>query len=1366
MRYYVKMLIQYIFVFMVSCSVSYSVIGQTLNLNFRNITKEDGLTSESILTLVNDPYGFMWFGTEAGLHRYDGYEMTLYRTIAGDTSSLCYNEIRKLLVDADSSLWVVTMYGVDQYSFTKNNFTHYPFVKEGIEENVQIGEFIDCGKNGFFVEVEGGGYYRLKKNDIAFRPFSLDSIQRTIQKIADSEVGELEFLSVENDVSNNLWFGTGNQLISIDANLGLTNKYNLQIPATSINVLFRDKDHLWIGADDGLYSIDLLAKAFAATSVNFAEIISVHQSQQSGLWLCSEKNIIAYDPPTDESSVYQLPGIDEASDIMIASLVEDTEGNFWVGTDPGGVFFTQVSSTEKFTYYKPQSSPYNHLPNSTITCLSNSKNGDVWIGTQAGLYLFDRANHSIFPQHTSDTVSFVMEDSRGRLWVTLPDRVTRFQPMTTQPRDFFELNDQGILFEDSKRRTWYASGNLKLFNDDLDTFEEVTVDEFEECHHLFEDHNGNLWLSTDVGLLVYNHNQEKIFRYRYVHGLSNNYVLQTTQDHDGNLWVATSNGLDKVEERGEVLEGGATFRHYKHEDGLVDDHILSVTCDYLSNLWVSMVGGFAKFNQETDRFINFTVNNGLVSPSLNSKVILNTLSGEIMLGGVGFNLFDPKGVLEDQHLLPIYITDIQIYGKSVPIGEVQDRKKPILKKSLWFTEEIELSYQENMIAFEFVAPDYKEFGKNEYKYRLEGLEESWNYTSAKRRFASYSNLAPGEYVFKVSASNDHGLWNEAGTRLRIIIHPPFWSTWWFRIVSALVVISMVIALYWVRIKHIYLQKKALETQVAERTKELQKANSRIRELNQSKLDFFTNISHELRTPLTLMLGPLERVIAIHRGNRRLSQQLEIMKRNGHRLLHLINQLMDFKKIETGHLTLHASRGDIVGCVRNAFSSFEELAQQQGIMFTFHCDVDPIYSWFDSDKLDKILSNLIYNAFKHTPRNGKIDISVRLIEAASTTGDDHRQEEAFHTIEISVTDTGHGIPADKIKRIFNRFYQVNYHDSSVTAGTGLGLALAKDLVKLHKGRLTVVSEEGRGSCFTVTLPADKCRRCSAASNYVGGDGQHGDTLADRILITNKPFIQQASVEQDQDQSLILIVEDNPDFRRYISDIFCDNYKLIEAENGRQGLVMAQQHRPALIISDIMMPEMDGIAFCRSIKDNVLTSHIPIIMLTAKHGTESKLFGLQEGADDYMTKPFNADELEARVVNLIESRKKLRKRFIENGFLRPQEVTVTHTDEKFLTKAMDAVMQHMDDPAFNIDMLASLMNMSRSSFFNKVKSLTDLSPKDFVQSIRLKRAKCLLKKGQLSIAEVCYEVGYSSPDYFGKKFRKQFGMSPTQYIHNHQ
>lgn len=758
-----------------------------------------------------------------------------------------------------------------------------------------------------------------------------------------------------------------------------------------------------------------------------------------------------------------------------------------------------------------------------------------------------------------------------------------------------------------------------------------------------------------------------------------------------------------------------SFTSFDISDGLPRNTIKGLLSDEQGNIWISSSQGLSKFNPKTRTSTNYTVEDGLASNAFAAYSYCMLSDGYMMFGGNnGITMFHPSDIRINEVLPKLSITDLKVNNTSITsYGEESPLKQHISK-----VKELTLRHDQSVFSFDFVAMSYISQEQNEYKYMLEGFDSQWNDVKHKHS-ATYTNLNPGSYIFKVKASNNDGLWNDTITSVKVNVLPPVWRTWWAYLSYVILFLSL---LYLV----IHIRSSRL-------------ADKRTHELDMLKINFFANVSHEFRTPLTLILSPLEELLK----NSNISEEsssLRMMHRNTQRLLTLVNQLLDFQKIGSGEIKFRPSVVEIVSFARDISQSFANSSIKSNIDFTFNSNVSECYMSLDSRKTENLLFNLLSNAFKYAPEGGKVSIDLIL------------QDGEERSLIIKVRDNGPGIDVTNHENIFKKFFRAENVSNTTFTGSGIGLFLVKEYVELHKGSIAVDSCLGEGACFIVKFPIyDGLEFIESEQHCCITEASHSveeDCLDDVKRKSNKP--------------LLLLVEDNSDFRQFLKGSLSQSFKVIEAVNGIEGWNLVSKYIPDLVISDVMMPIMDGNELCAKIKTDQRTSHIPVILLTAQSAEQHLLAGFESGADQFVSKPFSLSVLEFRIASLLKQRQKLQQSFSKKIEVNPSDIVVTSIDEKFVIQALEFIEKNISNTKLSVEDLSRELDISRVHLYRKVSAITGKSPSDFIRSIRLKRAAQLLETSKLSIAEVAYQVGFSNPKYFTKCFKAEFDMIPSAYV----
>lgn len=1386
--------------------------------SFEHINVEEGLSQSTVNAIIQDNKGFMWFGTNDGLDTYNGYEIASFRNFSNDSLSLNKNTILSLYEDQEGIIWIGTYGGgINRFDVSEMKFRHYthdPQNKNSLS-NDQVFEIFEDSRGLFWIGTEQGtdlfdpGEQRFTSLD--------DQAGISIGKTA----------SITEDWLGDIWIAGANGIFRyhresrslINCNpekRDETTDYDIY----GWEVYVDKKGDLWAGIADKLAKFDYPKNEFriysleqiSRSSGQKIHVRRIFEDKTNTFWLGTDgEGLMIFD--REEEDFYLVPNDQDNSKNfngdVVTSICEDSTGNLWFGTFKSGVNKLDRFAKRFFTYRHERNNP-NSLIKSDVKAVYQDEDGTIWVGTEKGglsrinrltgeveTFLQDVNSKTSLP---SNVVLSISRDNKGRLWIgTYGGGLCEMNTETGQFSRFLripdELNNQisdviWDIFPDEDGKIWVGSwgAGLQLLDPATNRFENYSIVEEglksnNSVLSIAKDYQGFIWVGTyGDGLKRINPVTKETKHFRHIEeeegSLTDDMVHVVYEDSERNIWVGTKEGLDLYDRKNEV------FIHFTTENGLPNNVINGILEDQEKNLWISTNQGITKFNPFTATIRNYNLHDGLQGDEFNRGVCFTRNSEELIFGGVnGLNIFRPEDIVDNPNVPDVYFTSLKIRNKDIVFGEPGS----LLQKPVSELDTLVLPYDFSVLTLEFVGLNYTKPEKNQYAWFLENYDESWSYMGS-RRTATYTNLNPGEYEFFVKAANNDGLWNEEGTSLTLIITPPYWKTWWFQTIVVFVVWGALSLLFMLRTRMIKKQKEELEVLVDERThelrlqkaavesknrelelqkREIERQRDQVREMTrkvleseQMKLRFFTNISHEFRTPLTLILGPVEKLLNTSSLRDEFHNQLSLVHRNALRLLRLVNEILDFRKIDKGRLKLRVTQNNLAAFVQDVYFSFNELARRKKINYVFNCSDDLLDAWFDYDKLEKVLFNLIANAFKFTPPQGEIQVitsrkSVVLFE---------NQPEVL-CAEIRVKDNGRGISEEHLSRIFDRFYQVEAGNSTNWQGSGIGLSFTKSLVDIHRGKIEVKSKKWNGTEFIVTLPIT--REVYSKSEIVDSEQFGKDELRTQLESTDRADDGLQYEENNTDESgkpLVLLIEDNEDLRFYIRDEISHEFSVLEAGNGEEGLNVARSREVDLIVSDIMMPEMDGLELCRKIKSDLHTSHIPVILLTARTTDDYKLKGLEYGADDYVFKPFNATILLARIKNLIESRRMLKIRFSKEPELSPRDVTVTSPDETFLSNSLRIVEDNISDSEFNVDKLVREVGMSRSVFYRKLKHLTGQSANDFIKSMRMKRAAQILRQNKLSVSEVSYEVGFNDPQYFSKCFKEQYGKTPTQYVND--
>ena len=1380
-------------IFFLVLLIPVSLLPQHQNIKFEHLTSENGLSDNSISCIIQDSKGFMWFGTGSGLNKYDGYKFTIYKNDPGDSLSLSSNIITALYGDHSGELWIGTMDGgLCRYDIDHDSFIRYRRKKNNPNSLCQdrITAIYETDQHDLWIGCGGGLNKYIREADNFIRYFPEENKEKL--KINVNWIG-----SITQDYSGRMWIGTYNEgLFYFDAVNDRFIRYEVPPEYSEIFInqfitqiyasRWRGRNLLWAeSSTNGLYKINLTNDKITqykhhpndSTSISDNEIFTIYQVEDNSdeLWLGTlTGGLNRFDLGTEEFVHFRhLRGSQQSlSDDHVSAIFRDKTGMMWVGTTKGGLNKFDPTPRRFRTIQDYIGNPYD-LSGDFVTSIHESNEGGnqsvLWIGTvKSGLKRLDRTSgllsgyrHDPENVHSlsHNWVTGIIESRLGKrsvLWVsTMGGGLNKIDLRTKRITHYYIPHDDPIyknmysICKDQNGRLWIPTHSTYLYRFDPETKRFTRYNLFgKQIYALKIDAAGMLWLGGESGLYKLNTATREKTHYRHITGdissFSNNKVWSIFEDRNGTLWIGTSDGLNKFDRSSEV------FTHFEVKNGLPGNVVRAMLEDRKGNLWLSTNQGILKFDPDSKKFRNFNTADGLHDNEFSRSVSFTNDQGEMFFGGKnGLTYFHPENIQENNYMPPIVLTDFQIFNKSIEPG-----KNSPLKSQVSEARNITLSHDQSIFSLEFAALEFRQAQSIKYAYKMENVDPNWVFTDASRRFVTYTQLGAGEYVFRVKAANKDGIWNEPGTSVKITILPPWWRTWWAYTIYTLLFATALwgwrrYELNRQRLKH----NLELEHLKAEKLKEVDRVKSR----------FFANISHEFRTPLTLIRGPIQQLISgKFKGN--ITEQYYLILRNTSRLLKLINQLLDISRLEAGKMKLQARPENFVELTRQLTMAFESLASVKDIELQFTGPGEAVMMYLEREHYEKIINNLLSNALKFTNSGGKVEVGIRISGSGDRSG---RRHNASTKAVITVKDNGPGIPPDQLPHIFDRFYQADGSYVKDTQGSGIGLALTKELVELHHGTIKAFSEAGKGTEFIIQLPMGNEH---LKPEEMVDDPATSKTEVDSIIPTHpEEIIDEMTVPPlnkeigpPADATIALVVEDNPDMRSYIREFLVQFYQVIEAVDGKDGFEKAADLIPDIIISDVMMPEMDGFQFCEKIKTDERTSHIPVILLTAKSSGESKLEGLETGADDYLTKPFDTSELNARIKNLIEQRCKLRERYGKEITLEPQQIAITSADANFLQKIMDAIEQHIGEPEFKVAELAIEVGMSRSQLFRKLKALTDQTPLEFIHKIKLKRAAALLANHSGNISEIAYQVGFNNPAYFAECFRKLYGMPPSEYL----
>jgi signal transduction histidine kinase/ligand-binding sensor domain-containing protein/DNA-binding response OmpR family regulator len=1336
--------------------------------DFSSLNVNNGLSNNQVNCIFKDSRGFMWFGTMSGLNRYDGFTCRIFRHNAADPNSISDDYVSGIAAAPGNKLYIRTrnkdvLYDpvTEQFSDAGAWLKSQGLPVTGITATQQ-------SDSSFWVGYEDGNIYRIneKKNGAATRILHHAGVPvADIAKTAANRLGIL-YLNGELDV---LDINTGHLITHSNAvTRFIDNK------PVALRLFVDAQQDIWIympGSDFGVIYMNSKNGAIRRlssknSSLNNDIVNSIVQDEKGQIWIGTDHggiNILNKETFTCYYLQKREEDVKSVAENAIYALYKDDLGIIWCGTYKRGVSY-YAENMMKFDLYVHKYADAHSLSYNDVNCFAEDKKGNVWIGSNgAGLIYFDRQANTFTrmthqPLNNNSISNYVIlslyVDDDNSLWIGYyfggldnyrNGTFTHYRTDTTSK----SLGGKSVwkIYKDNQQNFWIGTlgGGLDRFDQSAGIFYHNNVNTPNSVHSnyitdLTEDAKGNLWIATAYGIDVLDKAKGVYIHYlRETHQLSNDNTSSLLRDSRGIMWVGTRDGLSAYNPEKQH------FVTFHMQDGLPDNNIISILEDNDHHLWVSTSNGLSKIVVQSDPKGTISINchnydekDGLQGNAFNINAALKLKSGELLFGGAdGFNIFDPAKVKQIRREPPIVFTSLQLFNRTITVNEKRNNHV-ILPAAMPEINEIVLRHNENDFSIDFAALDFTNTDKNRYTYtyKLEGFNKEWQTTDGKSRRITYTNINPGNYTLLLKAVSDDNTQPWKGISLRIRILPPFWAT-----PLAYVCYVLLIAAILLLLRKIVLQRAQRRFALQQERREARQ----LHELDMLKIKLFTNLSHEFRTPVSLILAPLEEVIT-HEEDHNFRHKLYLIRRNAKRLLYLANQLMDFRKMEMQELKLNPAAGDIIGFIREVVYSFTDLAERKQVEFFFHADNETLYTNFDHDKIERILYNLLSNAFKFTLAGG----AVKVLTSFTATGDQA-------LLEIKVADTGIGIPPERHEKIFEQFFHSDSPGGFVNQGSGIGLAITKEFVKLCKGTITVDSELNKGTSFTLHLPFEILPVATqpAAEEITDMATSAPVDFPEQLLPAHEA---PAGLKKEEKQT-VLLVEDNDDFRFYLKENMKAFYHIIEAPDGLTGWQKTLSAHPDLVVSDVNMPVMNGIALCTKIKSDNRTRQIPVILLTAMAGEEEQLQGLEKGADDYIVKPVRFEIMLSRVRNLLTRRAPAKQMMV---LPQPADTgTVLSADEKFMQKALEIVEKNLSNANFSVEELSRELFMNRVSVYRRIYAITGQPPIEFIRGVRLQRAAHLLTQTEMNVTEVAYEVGFNNPKYFTKYFKMAYNMLPSTY-----
>lgn len=1325
------------------------IVANTSNFIFESISIEKGLSSRTVYCITQDKSGFLWFGTDDGLNRYDGYSFKVFKKNPTESSSISNSFINCSFRTRDNTLWFGTNKGLNSYNPINETFST-PKPENDIHDELATQRirviYEDRGGN-LWVGTQNG-LFKYDRSTNQMESFLFQQQQNIFHNI---------IRSIYEDVDGMLWIGTFDGLFRLNPHTKAYQHFIVkkhpssdEMPNNLIMYIHgcREEDNfLWLGTETGLCkfnkddgSFEVFSSDDKKSGLSNSAIKNIVQLSPDQLLLGTDGGLNLFNTNTKKSTgfIHNKQSNLSICDNVIWSIYKDASGIIWFGTSNGisktntrrkkfnintladnqhEIIVNSLATDEKKQVWlasyngifcmnpaKNQTKQYLLDANSTTSKYSKKiyidRQGNVWAGTNNGLLYWDKRSNSLKKITIKESLLLlkyifdITEDEEGNIWTNVNNGLCRITP---------KLNVNGYLTD--------FSYEVISIND------HISHNQNNEISCLHGDSNQKIWFGiTNEGLFNYDSKRKKVTRFRFdphnKNSINSNSIINIFSDSHNTVYIITDRGLcryNALHNNFSEISLDSYYRYSLH-NGIADQQ---------NNLWLSSFQNLLYYDVKKNKTISFDFSHELRNKGFVSNSIFMNNAGMIFVGSydryVSFNPAEIISSIADSVVKPAMITAVKVFDNDIKWIKSSENNRDEQ------TEEVVLNYNQNFIKIHFSLLEFSAPTSNKYSYMLEGVDKNWNTTSGMQNFASYSNLEPGDYTFFLRGSNPDGFRSNEVTKMRIIINPPWWKSWWAYTGYALLV--MILLFYILRIVRSRIK-------LAQQLKEEKTEREKTEEINAIKLRFFTNISHEFRTPLTLILGPIETLME-HITEPKFQEQFGIMKSNAERLLRLINQIMDFRKIENKKMDLSPTSMDLVSYVKSIYNMFKDHAIKRNIEYVFDSSCSQCIMSFDHDKIEKVMFNLLSNAFKFTSDMGCITVSL----------DRKSKKEGEEFIEISVSDNGIGVNEDEKELIFERFHQSKKKSIEEVQGTGIGLTLCKEFVELHNGKIYVKNNNEQGSVFVVLLPI-----VNEVFNLPEDE------------ITSEEY---KSGVVEVEKKKVLIVEDNVEMRTYLRKNLEDIYEISEATDGNEGLSSIQQSMPDIIVSDLMMPNMNGLEFCNKIKSNMVTSHIPFIILTAKVNEEATYEGFSYGADDYITKPFSMKLLQIRIAKLIEKNLKLQEHFKLIMLSEPQNVAIESSNEKFIYMLVNAIDDNIDNFDLNIEHLCQKMHITHQQMYRKLKALTGQTVNEFIRSVRLKRAAQLLSESDMNISEIMYSVGFSNRSYFSKCFAEEYGLSPKEY-----
>lgn len=1322
---------------------------------FKNLGLKEGLSNGFVNDMIIDGQGFIWAATESGLTRIAGTKCTIFKN---NNSNIDNDGIVGLYYNKESnSIWILFKNGhIDVFDCKTQQFIHFT---QKIPKK-SVADIKGATDGGIWIAYYDGTIQHYTPKNQKFSTISnkrLPNIKNGIRSITD-------------DGNDHLYIGLrieGLYVYNLRTQKTKYFRHNpndpQSLPGDNVRSICIDHaKNIWVGTNLGLGLLDPFTgkfKVFKHIANNPASLAgdNIHQIIEMNdrtLWIASDIGGISVldlnlykNPLTEELKFSQITKENSGlSSNNNRRIIQDSFGNIWIANYSMGIDFIAKSAASINTL------KYMGKALEEVTGLYCDHQGNLWIGQDNLMSLYQNGklmqtwNFSSYLSNSSSSIYVFEEDKKGNIWCGTSDNgVLKFNPHT---HSFTRINyaqnlDVHALCENAQGKMWVGTeaGIFSVENDKINKEQELNRQMGKNptiIYSIKEDNYGQIWIGTlDRGVFVFSKQMKLIVHLTEKNLLATNSINHIIKDADGGIWMATMRGLAYVQN---PLQPGA-IKNYNERYGIKDSHIRAISQDKQGNIWVSMFSGIACLNIHKQRFYNYDYESGIPTSNFVEASAVTTPDGTIYFGSPGgICFFNPQQLTEPKAVSPIQIINCERVGKLS--DQFASRLISPNKEGI-----ICLSHDDNTFKINFTIKDFSQEGNVEYSYMMKGLDDQWYETEGDNE-VTFRNLKPGDYTFIIRAKLKNQDWEDASTaEMKVVVNPPLWLTWWAKLCYVLLIMGILGYFFRSYQKQLLLRNSLVQEKWESKQRQ---------QVNEERLRFFTNITHELRTPLTLILGPLEDLMEDKEIAERVHHKIGCIHASAERLLNLINDILEFRKTQTQNRKLTVAKANLGAFVREIGVRFKDLNQNSRLNIRLNIKTGVPELYFDSEVINTVINNLMSNAIKYTPE-GSITLSLTMPED--------------NTVAIAVEDTGYGIDKDALPHICDRYYQENGNHQA--SGTGIGLALVKSLATLHQAELTVESEKGRGSKFTFSLKADR--------TYP--EALHKDDNQNLATAENAEENETTSKEPTEDiRPLLLIVEDNADIRLYIEESLHEDYRIIQACNGREGMEQAFSKVPDIIVSDIMMPEMDGIKMTHILKEDIRTSHIPIILLTAKTSINDQEEGYDSGADSYLTKPFSAKLLHSRIRNILSGRRRLADYIVQKNISQfetsadeqqtSQKATeekedamtcqISNLDKKFLEKLNKLIENHISTDDLDMAFMTDKMAMSHSTFYRKVKALTGMSANEYIKKAKLRHSMTLLKKGEYSIAEVAILAGFNNLGNFRESFKREFGKSPSEIL----